>query len=60
MNRLRDEPVLLALAQKVHDYLARIGDHAAQSKVALRLVERLYFKHQVRGEGTQVVVGGDR
>jgi len=46
MNRLRDEPVLLALAQKVFDYLGRVGDAAAQSKVALRLVEHLYFKHQ--------------
>jgi translation initiation factor 3 subunit C len=46
MNRLRDEPVLLALAQKVHDYLGRVGDGPAQSKVALRLVEHLYFKHQ--------------
>jgi hypothetical protein len=104
MNRLRDEPVLLALAQKVggaagaahargtgvcaaarppscaaaarlprwrsaqhlraphpgtpapsppqvYDYLGRIGDTAAQSKVALRLVEHLYFKHQVGGPG---------
>ncbi|KIY92896.1 Eukaryotic translation initiation factor 3 subunit C [Monoraphidium neglectum] len=46
MNRLRDEPVLLALCQKVHDYLGRVGDTGSQSKVALRLVEHLYFKHQ--------------
>ena len=46
VNRLRDEPVLLALAQGAHDYFARVGDAASQAKVALRLVERLYFKHQ--------------
>jgi hypothetical protein len=51
MNRLRDEPVLLALCQKVHDYLGRVGDTGSQSKVALRLVEHLYFKHQVGGVG---------
>ena len=48
MARLRDEPVLLALAQKVLDYLTRINDAKAMPKVALRLVEHLYFK--VRGE----------
>lgn len=26
MARLRDEPVFLALCQKVHDYFGRIGD----------------------------------
>jgi len=26
MARLRDEPVFLALAQKVHEYFGRIGD----------------------------------
>lgn len=44
MARLRDEPVLLALAQKVLDYLTRINDAKAMPKVALRLVEHLYFK----------------
>jgi hypothetical protein len=33
MARLRDEPALLALAQKAHDYFARTGDTKQQSKV---------------------------
>eukprot|EP00775_Hariotina_reticulata_P009995 gene9995-10150_t len=44
MDRLRDEPVFLALAQKVHDYFARINDTRNQSKVALRLIEHFYYK----------------
>jgi translation initiation factor 3 subunit C len=44
MGRLRDEPALLALCQKVHDYLARIGDVKGQAKVALRLTEHFYYK----------------
>jgi translation initiation factor 3 subunit C len=44
MARLRDEPVFLALSQKVHDYLARIGDSRNQPKVALRLIEHFYYK----------------
>uniref|UniRef100_A0A383WAN8 Eukaryotic translation initiation factor 3 subunit C n=1 Tax=Tetradesmus obliquus TaxID=3088 RepID=A0A383WAN8_TETOB len=44
MARLRDEPVFLALSQKVHDYLARIGDVRNQPKVALRLIEHFYYK----------------
>lgn len=30
----------------MHDYLARVGESGSQSKVGLRLVEHLYFKHQ--------------
>eukprot|EP00879_Flechtneria_rotunda_P010363 GHRR01010837.1.p1 GENE.GHRR01010837.1~~GHRR01010837.1.p1 ORF type:complete len:641 (+),score=259.16 GHRR01010837.1:1573-3495(+) len=44
MARLRDEPVFLALAQKVHDYFARINDARNQPKVALRLIEHFYYK----------------
>lgn len=44
MARLKDEPVLLALAQKVLDYLTRVGDVKSRPKVALRLVEHFYFK----------------
>jgi len=44
MDRLRDEPVFLALSQKVHDYFARISDTRNQSKVALRLIEHFYYK----------------
>ena len=44
MSRLRDEPALLALAQKAHDYLGRINDQKGQSKIGLRLVEHFYYK----------------
>jgi translation initiation factor 3 subunit C len=44
MSRLKDEPVFLALAQKVLDYLTRIGDTKNMPKIALRLVEHFYFK----------------
>lgn len=33
LARLSDEPVLLAFAQKVSDYYARVGDHKSLSKV---------------------------
>ncbi|KAL6745259.1 eukaryotic translation initiation factor 3c [Haematococcus lacustris] len=44
MVRLKDEPVLLALAQKVADYLARTNDTKNLPRVVLRLVEHFYFK----------------
>lgn len=44
MTRLRDEPVFLALAQKLHDYFGRINDLRSQAKVTLRLVEHFYYK----------------
>ena len=47
--RLKDEPVFLALAQKVLDYLTRIDDQKNMPKIALRLVEHFYFKVQGRG-----------
>ena len=42
--RLKDEPVFLALAQKVLDYLGRTGDQKNMPKIALRLIEHFYFK----------------
>ena len=33
MERLRDEPALLALAQKAYDYYGRVDDTKSQSKV---------------------------
>eukprot|EP00798_Chlamydomonas_sp_ICE-L_P014783 gene14783-20833_t len=47
LTRLRDEPVLLALAQKVLDYLVRVSDDKNLPRVALRLVEHLYYKASV-------------
>ncbi|GIL91165.1 hypothetical protein Vretimale_18799 [Volvox reticuliferus] len=44
MARLRDEPVYLALGSKVLEYLQRVGDTTGSAKVALRLVEHLYYK----------------
>ena len=44
MDRMKDEPVFLALASKASDYLGGRGEMKAQAKIALRRVEHFYYK----------------
>lgn len=44
LDRLRDEPYFLALAQVVADYLVRLGNVEALPRMGLRLIEHFYYK----------------
>ncbi len=44
LDRLKDEPLFLALAQKVSEHFTRIGDTKSLARVALRRMEHFYYK----------------
>eukprot|EP00741_Cyanophora_paradoxa_P004984 tig00000842_g4832.t1 len=44
IQRLVDEPSLMALAERVQRYYERIGNLGAASRIAARRIEHLYFK----------------
>ncbi len=46
LDRMKDEPIFLALAQKASDYLTRQNDDKGLSRIALRRVEHFYYKTQ--------------
>jgi translation initiation factor 3 subunit C len=45
VNRLEDESLFLELAEKTQAYYERQGDHNNATRLALRRMEHLYYKH---------------
>eukprot|EP00873_Tetraselmis_striata_P013074 jgi/Tetstr1/433338/TSEL_022624.t1 len=44
LERLKEEPIFLALASLMTDYVTRIGDTQAVARLTLRRMEHLYYK----------------
>jgi translation initiation factor 3 subunit C len=45
IERLADESDLVSLAERVQAYLERVGDHFNASRMALLVIEHIYYKH---------------
>jgi translation initiation factor 3 subunit C len=45
IERLGDEGDLVMVAERVQAYLQRVGDHFNASRMALLVIEHIYYKH---------------